>query len=452
MHIPPLVILLGFIPAGAYLFRRFPVRIAILANFLGGWAILPGANYRVTTDPFSYWILGVCLPGGYFVTKATATGLAALSGVIIFHFADLKNFRPDICDLPMAVWCCVPLLSAATHWNTHREALLGAAYQAISWGVPWMLGRIYFSDNRSLLLAAKACVIAGICYVPVCLFEIFAGPQLYAFFYGYQPYRWVGATRYIGFRPIGFLEDGNQLGTWMAAAALLACFLALHRLADRILGLPMEWVAAGLALVTLLCQSAGSILLLLFLAPLAMLRQRSFRRAFVALLVASILSFTLFRMSNLVSLRTVAQSNEMARSISTALTGIGRHSLAWRLARDESQITVALEKPLLGYGQWNWWQNGDLRPWNLWLLVFGFYGLVGLIAFGTILFLPVIRAVWAPTGDDALAEPNPRLAMAALILMVAIDNLLNGSMILPYLLIMGGLVVLRTPDALDNSC
>jgi hypothetical protein len=207
-----------------------------------------------------------------------------------------------------------------------------------------------------------------------------------------------------------------------------------------------------LALVTLLCQSAGSILLLLFLAPLAMLRQRSFRRAFVALLVASILSFTLFRMSNLVSLRTVAQSNEMARSISTALTGIGRHSLAWRLARDESQITVALEKPLLGYGQWNWWQNGDLRPWNLWLLVFGFYGLVGLIAFGTILFLPVIRAVWAPTGDDALAEPNPRLAMAALILMVAIDNLLNGSMILPYLLIMGGLVVLRTPDALDNSC
>jgi hypothetical protein len=33
--------------------------------------------------------------------------------------------------------------------------------------------------------------------------------------------------------------------------------------------------------------------------------------------------------------------------------------------------------------------------------------------------------------------------MAALILMVAIDNLLNGAMILPYLLIMGGLAAVR---------
>jgi hypothetical protein len=67
------------------------------------------------------------------------------------------------------------------------------------------------------------------------------------------------------------------------------------------------------------------------------------------------------------------------------------------------------------------------------------YGLVGLVAFGTILLLPVERAVWPPAGASPRNEPNLRLAMAALILMVAIDNLLNGAMILPYLLIMGGL-------------
>ena len=113
MHISPLVILLGWIPAGAYLFRRLPVRIAILANFLGGWAILPGASYQATPDNFPYWILGVCLPTNYFLTKATATGLAALAGFLLFHFADLRTFKPGFCDLPMAVWCCVPLLSAA---------------------------------------------------------------------------------------------------------------------------------------------------------------------------------------------------------------------------------------------------------------------------------------------------------------------------------------------------
>jgi hypothetical protein len=444
MHISPLVILLGWIPAGAYLFRRYPVRIAILANFLGGWAILPGASYRATADAFPYWILGVCLPANYFLTKATVTGLAALAGILLFHFVDLKRFRPGLCDLPMAVWCCVPLLSAAAHWNTFHEGLSGAAYQTISWGVPWLLGRIYFFDDGSLLLAAKACVIAGICYVPICLFEICAGPQLYAFLYGYQPYRWVGAERYIGFRPIGFLEDGNQLGIWMAAATLLAVFLSLHRLTGRILGLPIGWVAAGLAVVTLLCQSAGSILLLLFLLPLALLKRSSVLRAFVAVLVLSILAFALFRMTNFVSLRALAQSNGLAHSLSAALNDIGRHSLAWRFARDEGHIVVALQKPLLGFGQWNWWQNGDSRPWSMWLLVFGMYGLVGLIAFGTILFLPVMRAVWTPAGGNAPNEPNLRLAMAALILMVAIDNLLNGAMILPYLLIMGGLAGVRS--------
>jgi hypothetical protein len=436
MHISPLVVLLGWIPAGALLFRRYPVRIAILANFLGGWAILPGANYQATPDAFPYWILGVCLPANYFLTKATATGLAALAGVLLFHFADLKRFRPGLCDLPMMLWCCVPLLSAAAHWSTFHEALIGATYQTIAWGVPWLLGRIYFSSDGSLLLAAKACVIAGICYVPVCLFEICAGPQLYAFLYGYQPYRWVGAERYIGFRPIGFLEDGNQLGIWMAAATLLAIFLSLHRRADRIFGLTIGWVATGLAAVTLLCQSAGSILLLLFLLPLVLLQRRSHLRTFVAVLVLGVLALALFRITNLVSLRALAQSNEFVQSLSNALTGIGRHSLVWRFARDENHITVALQRPLLGFGQWNWWQNGDSRPWSLWMLVFGMYGLVGLIAFGAILFLPVVRAVWTPESGN---EPNLRLAMAALILMVAIDNLLNSAMILPYLLIMGGL-------------
>ncbi len=439
MHISPLVILLAWIPFGAYLFRRYPARIAILANSFGGWAILPGASYRATDAAFPYWILGVCLPAGYFLTKATAIGLAALAGFLLFHSADWKRFRPGICDLPIAVWCCVPLLSAATHWKTLHEGLLGATYQTISWGVPWLLGRIYFFSDDSLLVAAKACVIAGICYVPICLVEICAGPQLYAFLYGFQPYRWVGVGRYIGFRPIGLLEDGNQLGIWMAAATLLAVFLFRFRLTRRILGLPMGSVAAGLAAVTLLCQSVGSILLLLILMPLALLKRRVHLRAMVAVLIFGILTLALFRMTNLVSLRALAHRNAVAASLSNALTSVGRHSLAWRFARDESNIAVALREPILGTGQWNWWQEGGVRPWSLWLLVFGMYGLIGLMAFAGILFLPVIRASWMPAEGIAGNDPNLRRAMAALVLMVAIDLLLNGAMILPYLLIMGGL-------------
>jgi hypothetical protein len=443
MHLSPFSALIGWIPVGLYLFRRCPARIAILAVFLGGWAVLPGARYIPTTEAFPYWILGVCLPSNYFLTKAMVTGLTALAGILIFHSGDLRRFRPAVWDLPMAVWCCVPLLSAFTHWSTHREGLVGAVYQTISWGVPWLLGRIYFSDRDSLRLAAKACVVAGICYVPVCLFEICAGPQLYTFIYGYQPYRWVGAERYVGFRPIGLLEDGNQLGIWMAVATLLAVCLSARRLTARILGLPIRWVAGGLATTTLLCQSVGSILLLLLLLPLALLRRRSVLRTLVVALVLAIVTFALFRMTAPTFLRSLAQRNGAAHSISSVLTEIGRHSLAWRLAREERDMAIAFQNPLLGLGRWNWWQNGDFRPWSLWLLVLGMYGWVGLVAFGLILFLPALCTNWPSAGESDPDDLNLRQALVAVILMVAFDNLLNGAMILPYLLVMGGLTTRR---------
>ena len=439
MHLPPLAVLLAWIPLGAYLFRRLPPRAAILANFLGGWAILPGANYTPSNVEFPYWILDVCLPTGYLVTKATVTGIAALAGTLLFHRPALRSFRPDWRDLPMALWCCVPLLSAAAHWSTLRDGLLGAIYQTLAWGTPWLLGRIFFSDRDGLLVAAKGVVISGLCYVPICLMEICTGPQLYAFFYGYQPYRSVGAARYLGYRPIGFLEDGNQLGIWMAAATLLAVSFAVYRIAPRILGLPMQWVAATLALTTLLCQSAGSILLLAILLPLTLLRRRALMRGLILLLVLAIVGFALFRMAGKVSLRDLARSNGLVHSLAEDLQAVGRHSFAWRLARDESNISLALQNPILGSGRWDWWQSGDFRPWSLWMLIFGMYGAVGLCAFAGILLLPVLQTVWHPSSQEPPSHINLRWALVGLILLVAFDNLLNGAMILPYLVAIGAL-------------
>ena len=439
MHLSPLAALLAWIPAGIYIFRRYSPRTAILINFLGGWAILPGARYAPSPDDFAYWVLGVCLPTTYLITKATVTGIAALGGSLLFCRKDWSAFRPELCDLPMLLWCCVPLLSAATHWNTLSEGIFGTIYQTLAWGVPWVLGRIYFSDNDSLLLFAKACVIAGICYLPICVLEFFTGPQLYALVYGYEPYRLVGAERYFGFRPIGFLEDGNQLGIWMAGAALLASSLAFHRLARTILGLQTRWVALALAGATLLCQSVGSILLFICLLPFNLLKRRAGARAAIVVVVLALMLCAAFLAVEHASLRSIAQNNRLVRTFVYTLERFGRHSLAWRLARDESHLAVALRKPLLGYGQWDWWRSGDTRPWSLWLLIFGMYGVVGLAAFGAILVVPVLRTVWPARTDQDSTGFHIRLALSGLILMVAFDNLLNGAMILPYLLAIAGM-------------
>src|SRR5271165_7619904 len=106
--------------------------------------------------------MGACLPAGYFVTKATVLGLTALAGVLLFHARSLRRFRLSPWDLPMILWCTVPLLSGianqAVNHGGLREGLRGVLYQLLAWGVPYILGRLYFCDDESLLVAAKAFV------------------------------------------------------------------------------------------------------------------------------------------------------------------------------------------------------------------------------------------------------------------------------------------------------
>ena len=242
--------------------------MAILVNFIAGAALLPSASYAPTAVVFPFWILGASLPSIHFFTKATVTGMTCLFGILLF---DRKTFSDSSLAFGISRCACGVPFPCYRRLPTSKGffvALRSELYQILAWGVPYLVGRLYFGDAESWKLAAKAFVIAGLAYVPICLTEIFTGPQLYAHLYGYQPYRWIGAQRYFGFRPIGLLEDGNQLGIWMATSALIAIWLWRRRIVDRVLGIPISWVSGGLFCVTLLCQSAGSIVLLLCLCLL----------------------------------------------------------------------------------------------------------------------------------------------------------------------------------------
>jgi len=437
--ISPSIAFLAWIPISLYCFRRYPVRVALLINFIGGWAVLPSAAFAPTTVSFPYWIMGTCLPSIHFFTKASLTGITCLIGVSLRDRKIFSRFQLSFWDLPMLAWCVVPLLSAIANSRGFAVAARSELYQILAWGVPYFFGRLYFENTESLRLAAKALVIAGMAYVPLCLMELFTGPQIYAGLYGYQPYRWIGASRYFGFRPIGLMEDGNQLGIWMATSALVAIWLWKRRLVDRVLGIPIGWVSVVLLLVTLACQSAGSIVLLLCILPFLLVRKSYLPRAIIALVLLGVLGLMALRLANVVSLRGLIEQNAVARSGAGFLKDIGRGSFGWRLSQDEKHVTTALKKPILGSGEWDWWSASVSRPWGLWLLAFGMYGMVGLLALECLQLLPVARIVWSPFGRGGAADFDLRGALAAAILMSAIDNLLNGSMILPLLLVVGGL-------------
>src|SRR5580692_2109868 len=192
MIVSPLLAFFLWVPLSLFFSYRYPVRKAILLIFLGGWAILPSANYVPTSDPFPYWILGVGLATDYFITKATVTGFCGLLGFLIFHRSEIRRFELTLWDMPMLMWCMAPILSTIANALPLFDGLRGETYQLLAWGVPYFIGRLYFSDTRSLRMAAQALVIAGLLYVPICLIEIWKGPQFYAHIYGYLPYRWIG--------------------------------------------------------------------------------------------------------------------------------------------------------------------------------------------------------------------------------------------------------------------
>jgi hypothetical protein len=245
------------------------------------------------------------------------------------------------------------------------------------------------------------------------------------------------------------MEDGNQLGIWMAASALIATALFRGHLVRRLLGLPIGWVAALLLATTLICQSVGSILLLLLMMPLMLVKRRSYLYSFLALTLFLGVAFVGLAVVNPGFLRSIAQRSGVVHSAFNVLQSNGRQSFAWRLAREQSVRTILRHQPIFGSGQWNWWQGGDQRPWGLWLLVLGMYGFAGFIALGSILYLPVARSMALFSKPLHSGESDLRRMFVALILMTALDDLLNGAMILPYLLIMGGLVTYFSPSRMS---
>jgi hypothetical protein len=446
MIVPPLIALFAWIPINLLALRRFPVRIAMLINFVGGWAVLPAANYLPSGEAFPYWIVGTSLESDYFITKATIVGFTGILGVLFFDRDRFKRFELTVWDLAMGMWLISPLLSAIANPDNFGEGCIGEIYQLLAWGSPYLIGRLYFTDTQSLRLAAKAFVIGGLAYIPFCIFEIFTGPHIYAWLYGYQPFQANGAQRFIGFRPIGLLENGTQLGIWMATATLIATWLWRRKTAPSVLGIPIAAVAVALFVITILCQSTGAVLLLLALTPFVFVDPRYLSRTVSIVLVIGILAFAAIRIANVISLHELVKTNPVAHAVDAYLRQIGKGSLRWRLNEDERHIATALDEPILGYGQWNWWRGGIERPWSLWLLVFGMYGSVGLVSLEALLLIPALRVVWFPLARSDIGYTNMRHTLSAAVLISAIDSLLNSSMILPLLLVIGGMTIWSTTD------
>jgi hypothetical protein len=429
------------------LFRFVAPARAVAITCFAGWLILPIGNFPAGSAEavFPYWITGAAVPSDMLLTKMWWPPVVALAGALLTDRRILTHFRLGWVDVSMCLWCLWPLAQWIAVENPDPKPWIATLYLAAAWGTPWLLGRIYlagFEGGRHFMisLAAGLVVIA-----PIALIEGILGPQVYGWFYGPHPFRSDGQERYIGLRPLAFFENGNQYGIWTGATALAAIWL--WRNTELRSGLwPIAVAALGLV-VALASQSIGAICLLC--AGLVFCWAIGFRLARRMLILSLFLVMTggAVYLSGKVPLREIAENTVIGHRIVDFVRISGRASLTWRIARDQSALDLIHQHPIIGTARWDWWRENGQRPWGLWFLILGQFGLTGLLLASSALSAPILCTF---ARNRSFHWHRVSVALAAIVLMAIVDALLNSFFFYPAILAAGALATTKSYHSFEE--
>ncbi|WP_227271832.1 hypothetical protein [Roseobacter weihaiensis] len=435
---------IAFLALSAVLFWRLETRLAILIVFFGGWLVLPVGPYPPLqpSDGFAWWITGLALPGDMLLSKAWGVPAVALAGAMLADRRAVGRFRPCRWDLPVLLWCLWPLGLALSGTALRPEAPLAAAYLTGCWGLPWLLGRIWFSDTAGRVALLKGCAGAGAACLPFALLEGTGTLRFYEVLYTPHPFRDDGWARYVGFRPVGLFEHGNQYGIWVALSALAALWGAVTY---RQTGSGRRWLFLALLTLAIACaaQSIGALLSLI--AGGAILAGWG-RRLTGLLLMAGFGALGLLaalHLSGVVPLEYIARQTAIGQTLLEGFRTVGRGSFLWRISADLKSLEIAQEVFLQGTGLWDWWRPSDSRPWGLWLLLIGQFGLIGfLLCYGTLLALAG-RGLYHLRRMPAWVGSSAALPLALIVIFALLDSFLNAFFYFPALLAAGAIAADR---------
>ena len=420
------VAMFGWIPFTILLFTWFPPRRAAVIAFVTGWMFLP--NYEYVFEGFPDY------------TKTSAICTSILLAALIFDPERVHTFRFSRWDLPMLFWCFSPLPSSLSNDLGFYDGLASSLDICIKYGFPYYIGRIYFTNGRALHELALAVFLGGMAYVPLCIWEMRMSPQLHRQLYGFHQHDFLMTIRMGGYRPMVFMDHGLMVGMWMTAACLCGVWLWRAGALKRWRSIPPGlWIAILLA-TTLFVRSTGAIFLLIM--GLCSLWFASKFRTTLPMLALIILPLVYigFRSTN------VWDGRELVGSVSK--WNLERAASLW--FRFENEIMLAdkaMEQPIFGWGGYGRARVYDEETGedltvtdSQWIIVFGNHGLWGFVNL-TLAFMLPIFLLWRYYPPSRWGEPRlaPASALAMILVLFMIDNLVNDMMTPLYGLIAGAL-------------
>jgi hypothetical protein len=418
------ITLFGWIPVILLVFALLPPRRAVLTAFLFAWLFLPLAGYQIQGLP-DY-------------TKRSATSLGVILAMTIFHSDRLFALRPRWIDLPMVTFCILcPIASALSNGLGLYDGCSSALNYVTTWGLPYLIGRIYFTRLEHLRELAFAVVMGGLVYLPFCVWEMRMSPQLHRIVYGFHA-TW-GEFVFGGYRPTVFMSCALELGLWMTATATTGFWLWASGSVRYFRGWPFGWFVAGLFVIAILCMVTGAwILLILGITFWFALKQSGSRWPAVALVLLPVLYVT-SRVSGIWS------GDHAVNIIRTVVSERRAGSLEFRMRNEDVLAVHALQQPLFGWGGWgrNFVYREDGRAVTtvdgMWIIAFGTNGLLGLIAFDSALLIPMVLLIRRyPVRAWQTPTLAPTAALATITNLYAIDCIANAMVNPIYYLVLGG--------------
>lgn len=436
------VVMFGWVPLTAALFRIFPDRQAVLISAIGGFLLLPVAT--------------VSLPG---VPDLGKSAFVAISLVVGSVFSRRAAGPPEWgwYDLPMAVWCfLVPVATSLSNGLGLYDGVSGVLTHILNWGIFYWAGRTYFSNSSSLRDICIAIAVGGLVYVPLILFELRMAPTLSSRIYGFFPHSFSQHIRYGGYRPIVFMPHGLMVSQWMAISATVAYWLWRANRVKYVARVPVALATVVLLVSTALCKSAnGWILMSGGLATYALFRRGAASRLLeIAVLLIPV--YMVVRLLNVVAVEDIQTTARLFFDEERV------QSLTVRLLQERAFGDRAMLRPLLGWGGYR--RGWPVDPFtgqemasavdSLWVILFSTYGALGLVA----AFLPLCLGPWVAfrastrrrlnTADGAgFSVPIESAILGVVVLFFAVDSLINAPTAAIYVLIAGALVGTHKTDS-----
>jgi hypothetical protein len=420
------IVMIGWLPILLAIFALVKGHRAVIAAFLIAWLFLP--------------MFGYDLPNVPDYTKTSATTFGVFLAALLFDSGRVLAFRPRWFDIPMALFCLVlPIITSVTNGLGLYDGLSDVVEQFVMWGLPYLLGRLYFSDLTAQRDLAIGLMLGGMVYVPLVLIEARMSPQLHLWVYGYHQHDFAQTVRFGGYRPMVFMQHGIAVAAFMATATLATFWLWMSRAVKTVWNIPLVFVLPALLGATVLCRSAGALALMAGgMGALTLLRFGKTRLAVIAMILAPIAYM---------SLRTIggwsgADLVETARMIHADRA----ESLQTRITSENILWAHASKQPVFGWGKWgrnlvhDEWGNDVAIPDGLWIILVGVYGVVGLSCFTGGMLVGPLRLI-ARTRTRVWNHPAMAgaVCMSVMLAVHMIDSLFNAMINPIFVLGAGGL-------------